>query len=159
LITSTSLRIALEKIFFGTDTTKYKYLVPIKGGFFVPQITDPTDDTSTWLGYRLLEIYPRTQMYKTAGEVSKQVRINFRIVGMGPGAEEFISSTLLWENRTDVKTAFETEQDAQIMYDRRRVYTYPVQQEGFADDLLWVTDMHAMSALKKELTTVPWFPT
>ena len=158
MITHESLRLALEKIFFAEDTTKYKYIVPIKGGFFVPSITDPSDPTSTWLGYRILEMYPRTHMIKIPGEVSKQVRIDFRLVAMGPAAEEFITSTLLWENRVDVKTAFESDQDAQIMYDRRRVYTHPVQQEGFADDLLWVTDMHAMSAIKREFTTTSWFP-
>lgn len=158
MITSASLRTALEKIFFGTDTTKYKYIVPIKGGFFVPGITDPEDHTSTWIGYRILTLDPRTRMVKQVGSVSKQIRVDFRMVAMGPAAEEFISSTMLWEDRFDVKEEFEAVQQASIMYDRRRVYTYPIQQEGFADDLLWVTDMHAMSFIEKSVTAGPWFP-
>lgn len=97
-------------------------------------------------------------MVKQPGEVSKQIRVNFRVVGMGPNAEEFLTSTLLWDNRTDIKEAFEKDQDAQLMYDNRRIYTHPVQQEGLADELLWVTDMHAMTNIKQEFTTQKWFP-
>lgn len=159
MITSGSLKIALQKIFFGDDETKYKYIVPIKGGFFVPTISDPSDHNSTWVGYRVLEMYPRTHMYRPSqAEVVKQMQVDFRIVSLGPNAEEFISSTLLWENRVDVKDAFEKGQDAQIMYNRRRVYTRPIHQDGLADDLLWVTDMNAMTGIKQDLTTVPWFP-
>ena len=158
MITSASLRVALEKMFFGTDTTKYKYIVPIRGGFFVPSITNQGDHNSTWIGYRILEMFPRTQLIKQVGEVSKQIRVNFRVVGMGPNAEEFLTSTLLWDNRTDIKEAFEKDQDAQLMYDNRRIYTHPIQQEGLADELLWVTDMHAMTSIKQEFTTQKWFP-
>lgn len=157
MITESSLRKALEKVFFGVETTKYKYIVPIKGGFFVPQVVDKNDHNSTWIGYRILDLNSRTHLVKQVGVVSKQIRIDFRIVGMGPNAEEFLTSTLLWENRVDVKEAFEADQDAQIMYDNRRVYTHPVQQEGLADDLLWVTDIHAMTNIKQEFTTSRWF--
>ena len=158
MITEKSLRAACEKIFFGSDAAKYKYIVPIRGGFFVPQVTDPSDHVSTWLGYRILDMFPRTHMMKLPGEVSKNIRVNFRIVGMGPNAEEFLASTLLWENRVDVKEAFEKDQDAQIMYDNRRVYTHPIQQEGLGDGLVWVADMHAMTTIKREFTTTAWFP-
>ena len=157
MITSASLRVAVEKIFFGTETAKYKYIVPIRGGFFVPTVTDPNDPVSTWLGYRILNIIPKTRMVKQAGEVSKNIQVDFRIVGMGPQAEEFITSTLLWDDRLDVREAFEKDQEAQLMYDIRRIYTHPVQQEGFSDDLLWVTDMHAMTFIKKDVVTSPWF--
>lgn len=157
MITSTSLKTALDTIFFGLDTTKYKYIVPIKGGFFVPSITDPDDPTSTWVGYRILDITPRTRAIREPESFSKQVKVDVRIVAMGPNAEEFITSTLLWEDRLDVQDAFEVKQEAQVMYDQRRIYTKPVQQEGLADDLLWVTDIHVMTFMKKEVTASPWF--
>ncbi len=158
MITSASLKAGLNTIFFGADTTKYKYIVPIRGGFFTPAALDKSDHVSTWIGYRILEITPRARAYKNVGEINEVVRVDFRITGLGPGSEEFITSTLLWENRVDVKDVFEGQQEAQVMYDRRRVYTHPIEQEGFGDDMLWVTDMHAMTYLKRELTTQPWFP-
>ena len=156
MITSASLEVALKKIFFDTSGD-CRFVVPIRGGFFVPTIDRSQGHESTWIGYRILEIDPRTRLVKTSNNVSKQVRIAFRITAMGPLAETYITSTLLWEDRMDVKTEFEDKQAAQIMYERRRIYTQPVQQEGLADDMLWVTDMHAMSFIEQTLTTIPWF--
>ena len=156
MITASSLKTALDTVFFGADATKYKYIVPIKGGFFIPAIADPDDHTSTWIGYRLLEINPRVHALRTPEEFIKHVRVDFRLVSMGPNAEEFITSTLLWEDRLDVKDAFEVVQGAQVMYDQRRIYTKPVQQEGFSDDLVWVTDMHAMTSIRQEIPQSRW---
>lgn len=157
MITSSSLETALRQIFFGEETGYYKYVVPIRGGFFAPTVNrEANDHVSTWIGYRILSMDPRTRLIKSPEDVLKQIRVDFRITALGPNAEEFIQSTLLWEDRADVQTLFEN-MEAQIMYDRRYVYTRPLAQEGLGDDLLWVTDMHAMTFIRQKVTTIPWF--
>lgn len=151
MLDATTLRATLKEIFGIED----KYLVPISTNWFLPT-TDPEDKVHTWIGYRILSKKPYVRAYQGGTDMVKLIKVNFRLTFVGPQAEELADQTLLWENRTDVITAFERNQ-SQINYVDRTAFTYPVRNGGYNDDMAWIVDMSAQTSYIVDTKQVPWF--
>lgn len=150
MLDSTSLRNVLKEI-FGIDD---KYLVPISTNWFVPTI-DPDDKKGSWIGYRIQSKKPYVRAYQTGRVIQKPIKVHFRLSFVGPEAEKLADQVLLWEDRTDVQKAFEKVK-AQINYEDRTSFTYPVRNGGFNDDLCWIVDISAQTFYEVDTKQVPW---
>ena len=145
------LRSILKEIYGVED----KYLVPISTNWFLPT-TDPQDKVHTWIGYRVLNKKPYVRAAQRGREMSKDIKVGFRITFVGPQAEELADQTLLWEDREDVTEAFERH-IAQINYTDRTSFSYPVRNGGYNDDMAWIVDMSAQTSYTVDTKQVPWF--
>ena len=145
------LRKTLKDI-FGIDD---KYLVPISTNWFIPT-TDPDDHVHTWIGYRILSKKPYVRAAQHGRDMTKPIKVSFRLTFVGPQAEELADQVLLWEDRTDVTKAFE-ESESQINYTDRTSFTYPVRNGGYNDDMAWIVDLSAQTSYTVDTKQVPWF--
>ena len=145
------LRSTLKEI-FGIDD---KYLVPISTNWFLPT-TDPDDKTNTWIGYRILSKKPYVRAAQYGTDMTKPIKVNFRLTFVGPLAEKYADQVLLWEDRTDVTIAFEKSQ-SQINYTDRTSFTYPVRNGGYNDEMAWIVDLSAQTSYMVDTKQVPWF--
>ena len=150
MIDSDSLRLVLKDIFGIED----KYLVPISTDWFLPTV-DPEDKTSSWIGYRILDKKPYARAWQGGVIMNKPLKIHFRLTFMGPQAEALSDQTLLWEDRDDVRIAFEKYQ-AQINYQDRTSFSYPVRNGGFNDELAWIVDMSLQTSYEVNTNQMPW---
>lgn len=145
------LRATLKKIYGIED----KYLVPISTNWFIPT-TDPEDKVHTWIGYRIISKKPYVRAAQYGRDMTKCIKVSFRLTFVGPQAESLADQTLLWEDRTDVSEAFE-ESQSQINYVDRTSFTYPVRNGGYNDDMAWIVDMSAQTSYTVDTKQVPWF--
>lgn len=150
MINATTLRDTLKTI-FGIDD---KYLVPISTNWFVPTV-DPDDKTNTWIGYRILSKSPKVRAYQSGPIMVKPIKVRFRISFVGKNAEELADQILLWEDRKDVREAFEKIK-AQINYDDRQSFSYPIRNGGFNDELCWIVDLSAQTFYEVDTKQKPW---
>ena len=150
MLNTEALRAALKEIFGVED----KYLVPISTNWFIPTI-DPEDKIGTWIGYRIQSKKPYSRAYQSGLFMVKPFKITFRLTFVGPQAEEFADQVMLWEDRTDVTKAFE-KYKAQINYNDRVYFTYPVRQGGFNDSLCWIVDLSAQTSYEIDTKQKPW---
>lgn len=145
------LRETLKEIFGVED----KYLVPISTNWFLPT-TDPEDKVHTWIGYRILNKKPYTRASQRGRDMTKDLKVHFRITFVGPDAEELADQVLLWEDRKDVTDAFE-KSVSQINYNDRTSFTYPVRNGGYNDEMAWIVDLSAQTSYIVDTKQVPWF--
>lgn len=152
MIDAESLRGVLKEI-YGVDD---KHLVPISTNWFVPTV-DPEDKVGTWIGYRIISKKPLLRSYQNSVYREKSIKVSFRLTFMGPHAEELANQTLLWEDRGDVTDAFASLK-AQINYNDRVLFSYPVRNDGFNDCMSWIVDMSAQTFYEVDTKQKPWFP-
>lgn len=145
------LRSTLKEI-FGIDD---KYLVPISTNWFIPT-TDAEDKVHTWIGYRILSKRPYVRAAQYGKDMTKPIKVDFRLTFVGPRAERLADQVLLWEDRTDVTQAFEKSL-SQINYVDRVSFTYPVRNGGYNDGMAWIVDMSAQTSYTVDTKQVPWF--
>ena len=145
------LRSTLKEI-FGIDD---KYLVPISMNWFIPT-TDAEDKVHTWIGYRILSKRPYVRAAQYGKDMTKPIKVDFRLTFVGPRAERLADQVLLWEDRTDVIQAFEKSL-SQINYVDRVSFTYPVRNGGYNDGMAWIVDMSAQTSYTVDTKQVPWF--
>lgn len=151
MLNAKNLRTTLKEI-FGIDD---KYLVPISTNWFLPT-TDPEDKVGTWIGYRIISKKPHVRAWQAGRDMTKSIKVRFRLTFVGPQAEELADQTLLWEDRTDVAEAFEKTL-SQINYVDRDAFTYPVRNGGYNDEMAWIVDMSAQTSYIVDTKQVPWF--
>lgn len=151
MLDSSSLRTTLKEIYGIED----KYLVPISTNWFIPTV-DPEDKVGTWIGYRILSKKPTIRAYQNYDTMVKPIKVNFRITFVGRQAEELADQILLWEDRLDVTNAFEAIK-TQINYQDRQLFTYPVRNGGFNDEMCWVVDLSAQTFYEVNTNQKPWF--
>lgn len=151
MLNTKALKATLKEIYGIED----KYLVPISTNWFLPT-TDPNDKVHTWIGYRILNKKPYVRAMQQGRDMTKPIKVSFRLTFVGPQAEEFADQTLLWEDRTDVINAFERT-ESQINYTDRTAFTYPVRNGGYNDDMAWIVDMSAQTSYTVDTKQVPWF--
>ena len=121
-----------------------KYVVAMSNHQFVPTY-DKEDKVGTWVGYRILEKSAYARTYEDSpGVYVRPIRASFRISLVGPQAEEIADGMFLWDDRSDVQEAFE-KIDAQVNYDKRKIYSFPIEEAGFNDRLCWCVDFNAQS--------------
>lgn len=151
MLKASTLKEILKEI-YGIDE---KYIVPISTNWFLPT-TDPGDKVHTWIGYRILNKKPHIRAYQMGVDMTKNIKVHFRLTFVGPQAEDLADQTLLWEDRTDVAEVFE-KHEAQINYEDRTSFTYPVRNGGYNDDMAWIVDISAQTSYKVDTKQVPWF--
>lgn len=150
MLDTDSLRSVLKEI-FGIDD---KHLVPLSTNWFVPTI-DPLDKKNTWIGYRIISKRPTMRAYQSGTMMVKPLKVTFRISFVGKQAEKFSDQVLMWEDRTDVTKAFESV-SAQLNYQDRNAFTYPVRNGGFNDDLCWIVDLSAQTFYEVDTKQTTW---
>lgn len=150
MLNATTLRTTLKEIFGIED----KYLVSISTNWFVPT-TDPEDKTGSWIGYRILNKRPTMRAYQNGTKMIKPIKVSFRISFVGKQAEELSDQVLLWEDRSDVTEAF-NKVNAQINYQDRQAFSYPIRNGGFNDELCWIVDLSAQTFFEVDTKQVPW---
>lgn len=150
MIDAPSLRQALKTIYGVED----KYLVPLDEGWYVPTF-DPTDKVGSWIGYRILSKRPALRAYKNAGAYVRSLKVIFRISFVGPQAETLADQTMLWDDRKDVREAFDA-MNAQLDYDKRTQFSFPVKNGGLNDNLCWCVDFAAHTFFEKEVKYEKW---
>jgi len=142
---SRSIRSPVSKSFFGTDSGDIvKYVLPLQGNWFVPTV-EAEETVSTWVGYAITKIKPRITMVTKYTEEGKRIdlrncAVTVRLSSVGKQAEEMITSTLWWDQRTDVKRAWE-DVGAQLAWSDRMIDTYVYNQKGFNTELIWSVDL------------------
>lgn len=119
-----------------------QYLVHLIGDYLIPR-ADLDAPTSNWIGYRVLSKRPYARAYGTSnnGYITIPLRLRFRLVFVGPQAEDFADSTMFWDDRADVKRIFDT-YGAQMNYIDREIYSRVVRNKGFNDEIAWVVDIN-----------------
>lgn len=138
----------LEKI-FGLPK---EHLVALNSDQLIPQ-----DDASFWVGYRILRYEPFVQAFPYPSPVGIMASIYWRLVFAGEGAEEAALSTIFWNVRQDVTSAFESA-GFQLCADKRSVESVPVKDGGFSDRPLWRTDLKMQGAIPTGARyNKPWF--
>lgn len=150
MLNATTLRSVLKEIFGIED----KYLVPISTNWFLPTV-DPEDKVGTWIGYRIQSKKPTMRAYQQGIMYEKPIKVNFRLSFVGRQAEELADQVLMWEDRKDVTTAFESVK-AQINYVDRRSFSYPIRNGGFNDELCWIVDLSAQTFYEVDTKQKPW---
>ncbi len=155
MLNSSTLRQALKEIFGIED----KYLVPLDEGWYVPTY-DKEDKVGTWAGYRVMSKVPNVRTFTGRNDEGptkiKSIKVSFRLSFIGPQAEDLAEQLLLWDDRKDVQTAFEKYCVAQINYNKRQQFSYPVKQGGLNDNLCWVTDFETHSFIEVSAGYKPW---
>ena len=152
MLNGKSFRKVLKQIYGVED----KYLVPMNHDWFMPTI-DPEDKIGTWIGYRILNKKPYARTFQSGVYVLKPIKLRLRMTFVGPQAEEFADQTLFWDDRTDVIQAFENYR-AQINYDSREEFSYPVRNSGYNDMEAWIVDVSVQTHHQVDTKQVPWFP-
>lgn len=150
MLKAESLRQVLKEIFDIED----KYLVPISTNWFLPTV-DPEDKVGTWIGYRILSKKPVTRAFQQGVMYEKPVKVSFRLSFVGRQAEDLCDQVLLWEDRKDVTDAF-AKHKAQVNYNDRQSFSYPVRNGGFNDDLCWIVDLSAQTFYEVDTKQQPW---
>lgn len=151
MLDTTALRTALKAIYQVDD----KYLVPMDAGWYVPTY-DKTNKVGTWIGYRIMSVKPTVRTFRDSEDgYSKSVKIKFRLSFIGTQAEELALQTLLFDDRIDVKEAFEKSQ-TQLNYISREIQTYPVREGGLNDSLVWYVDIECQSFYWHDITYGEW---
>lgn len=149
---TSSLRQALLDIYGVED----KYLVPLNTDWFIPT-TDPEDKVGTWIGYRILQKAPYARAYQSGVYFIRPFRIKIRLSFVGPQAEDLADATMFWEDRTDVTQVFE-KYKAQMMYNTRTQFSYPVRNSGYNDMQAWIVDISAQTYMQFDTMQRPWIP-
>lgn len=150
MINAKLLRDVLKSIYGVED----RYLVPLDEGWYVPTF-NKDDKVGTWIGYRLLSKVPNLRSYMASDAWTRSLKVTFRVSFVGPQAEELADQTLLWENRKDVREAFEATQ-TQIDYNKRTQFSYPVKNGGLNDNICWCVDFAAHTFYSQEVQHEKW---
>ena len=161
MITMPTLHQTLEDILLDPSLDDFaerrKFIVPLQGNWYVPTY-DTQYPYATWCGYVIMGTKPTQRATQAKTIVQKNVKQRFRVVFVGPQAEEFSNQTLLWDERDDVRVAFAKNCYAQLCYDERAIYTKIYEQEGQNSTLIWAVDMAAMSHFALDTHQTPWVP-
>lgn len=136
-----------------------KYLIYMSDAQYAPPI-NRDDKTGSWIGYRFMDKqrYARAWQEQIGPHIYQCVPLRFtlRLAFVGKQAEELADTTFTWEDRDDVKRAFES-RGFQVAYSNRELYTYAVKQEGFNDIISWITDVSGMGVIKIDTNIRPWY--
>lgn len=152
MLTEPMIRDVLKTIYGVED----KYLVPLNNSWFVPTI-DPEDKIGTWIGYRILSKTPYARAYKSGVYMIKPLKARIRMSFVGPEAEALADQTLFWDDRTDVQNAFENIK-AQINYNSRQEFSYPIRNSGYNDMQAWIVDISVQTYTQADTKQKPWIP-
>jgi hypothetical protein len=137
---TTALRRTLSYVFFGDDEEKHiKYIIPLTGGWIVPT-AKASETVSTWIGYQITRIVPVASTIARGDVLLKNCKVWVRLWAVGEQAEDFILSTLFWDDRIDVRLLFERHL-GKLLEGGREILSLVYEQKGANDELCWITDL------------------
>jgi len=156
VVTIKTLDDILFEILFDRKEEYRKYLVPLTHHYYAPTV-DPEDTIGTWIGYNILSKEKIVQNFIQGKLLAADFRIKFRLTALGPQAEDIVDSTAMWDQRPDVKKAFERH-NAQLGNTNRMTMTRTVSLEGGNTMLLWFVDFTCISFMQLDPGWKPWIP-
>lgn len=145
----------ISKCLFGKNWEKMKqFVIPRKGNFVNPQ---QISDTNTYAIYYIEKKQKRLvnnsdTEYKTENATTTHyaiIKSTVRIQFIGKHAEEWASSLLFWDERSDVQELFR-EYDSQLLLGNRDIFTVPFQQDGFNGEMSYVASFNTITGITKE---------
>jgi hypothetical protein len=132
MLTLADIRDILHKIFYNGDPEKLKYVKPLTGSWYLPEI-DPEETSATWIGYVILNHDSRNNH----PGIQKGIRTTARLTFLGPLAEEFANLTLFWDKNRDVIAIFA--EHGAILGDAGVVFAKNWTHDD-SQGLAWITD-------------------
>jgi hypothetical protein len=131
-----------------------QFVIPRKGNFVNPQ---QISDTNTYAIYYIERKQKRLvnssdTEYKTENATTTHyaiIKSTVRIQFIGKHAEEWASSLLFWDERSDVQELFR-EYDSQLLLGNRDIFTVPFQQDGFNGEMSYVASFSTITGITKE---------
>lgn len=166
-LNNVTLQTFLAKCLFGKKWKDgLKYVIPRKGNFINPQYLT---DTDTYAVYYItkkerkllheggMDYGPDNASVTRYATMKTSVDIQF----IGKKAEEWATSVLFWDERSDVQKVF-LEYQAQLLLGNRTIVTVPFQQEGYNGEMSYLASFDAITNATKEeifeyLTDLIWF--
>lgn len=145
----------IAKCLFGKNwESMMKYVIPRKGNFVNPQ---QISDTNTYAIYYIEKKQKRLVNGTDVEHENKNaksthyaiIKSTVRIQFIGKHAEEWASSLLFWDERSDVQKQF-MEYDSQLLLGDRDIFTVPFQQEGFNGEMSYVASFSTITGITKE---------
>lgn len=150
-----ALQTCLNMVFFQGKEDMLKYIVPIGFDRAVPSCPNNKDASATYIGYIVLNTKRNIRVLTGMSSSKSPVKQKIRLAFMGAQSEIFANSTLVWDERVDVQTAFE-KMEAQLDYDNRELYTRVVEEHGFNNEICWIVDLYAHSFYTQVFDNGPW---
>lgn len=145
----------ISKALFGKNwENMLKYVIPRKGNFVNPSLAF---DTDTYAIYYIEKKQKRVVNFddteygkdkatvKHFAEIKSVIRIQF----IGKNAEDWATSTLFWDNRTDVQKLF-LEYESELLLGDRDIFTVPFQQDGYNGEMSYVGSYSVLTRITKE---------
>jgi hypothetical protein len=131
-----------------------QFVIPRKGNFVNPQ---QISDTNTYAIYYIEKKQKRLvnnsdTEYKIENATTTHyaiIKSTVRIQFIGKHAEEWASSLLFWDERSDVQKLF-CEYDSQLLLGNRDIFTVPFQQDGFNGEMSYVASFSTITGITKE---------
>ena len=145
----------LSKCLFGKRyKDMQKYLIPRKGNFLNPQ---QVTDTNTYGVYYIAKKDKRLVNYSGAEYLDANARVthyatikaDVKIQFIGKDAEEWATSLLFWDERSDVQPVF-AEYQSQLLLGERDVVAVPFQQDGFNGEMSYLASLSIVTNITKE---------
>lgn len=127
MLTNATLQSLLSRILFGTDTPKHLALVvPRQGNLLNPQ---QAVKCSAYFMYYIRAA--RKELLNTTATPTHTAHLltEVDLQCVGVNSEEFMLSTMFWDERSDVRKIFE-EQNCILLESPRAVYSTPYFQDG-----------------------------
>lgn len=165
-LTNVTLQQFLAKCLFGKNWEKgLQFVVPRKGNFINPQYLT---DTDTYAVYYIAR-KERRVLHEGGMDYSDENAIMSRYATMkatvkvqfiGKKAEDWATSLLFWDERSDVQQVF-FENQAQLLLGNRTIETVPFQQEGMNGEMSYLASFDVVINTTKEeifeyLTDLIW---
>ena len=145
----------IAKCLFGNRWEDMKqFVIPRKGNFVNPQQITQTDTYAIYYIEKKSKklVNSSDTEYKVENGVTTHyatIKSTVRIQFIGKHAEEWASSLLFWDERTDVQALF-LEYDSQLLLGERDIITVPFQQDGFNGEMSYVASFNTITGITKE---------
>lgn len=145
----------IAKCLFGKKwESMQKYVIPRKGNFVNPQQISKTDTYAIYyIEKKSKRITNTNDMVYNVENVTNThyaiVKSTVRIQFIGKHAEEWASSLLFWDERTDVQDLF-CQYNSQLLLGERDIFTVPFQQDGFNGEMSYVASFSVITGITKE---------
>lgn len=145
----------IAKCLFGKKwESMMKYVIPRKGNFVNPQQISKTDTYAIYyIEKKSKKIMNTSNMEYTNENVINThyaiIKSTVRIQFIGKHAEEWASSLLFWDERTDIQELFQKYQ-SQLILGERDIFTVPFQQDGFNGEMSYVASFSVITGITKE---------
>ena len=149
-MTNKDVQHLLAKIFFGSDDKKYLQLVvPKQGNLKNPQ--QLTNCSAYFMFY--IKSYTKKLTNPTTGNTEHYANllVDIELQCVGSKSEEFMLSTMFWDERSDVRKCFDA-QSCVLLESPRTITCMPYFQDGANTVLVYTTTLRLAETISCEET-------